>query len=81
MELKQVGTEEGNALATYDGKRFVDASPICGIACYELQEDGKTAIHKGVVGTKADAMRWLKYEKPRKLIKIHRRVNEKDKDL
>lgn len=54
--------------------RRIVTSAFFGIACYELESiDGDFAsyIHKGVVGTKVDARRWLSGEKPKKLIKVY----------
>ena len=56
-------------------KRMV-RDAIFGIACYELDESQTTDreftyVHKGIVGTKADANRWLKGKQPLKFVEIY----------
>ena len=57
-----------------DHKRYVKEA-IFGFACYELlseDKEGFNFIHRGVVGTHADANRWLRGEHPKKLVRCYR---------
>ena len=59
-----------------DIEKRIIREAIFGLACYELDESQTTNemavyIHKGIVGTKGDAKRWLKGKPPLKFIRVY----------